>query len=153
MDRRYQSGFTLIELLVVVAIIGLLASLITLSLGTSRIRSRDARRQSDIQQFRSGLDLYLNEVGGYPDASEWVVGNLISCGSTTLFTVPKDPAPTQSYTYTGTGTSRSTSQCGVAKTTWSSYKLGFTMESDSTYGPAGSYCLRPVEGITAGACP
>ncbi len=66
LQTKNQKGFTLIELLVVIAIIGLLASVVLLSLNSARARSRDARRVADIAQLRSALELYLNDNGTYP---------------------------------------------------------------------------------------
>src|SRR5665648_71072 len=59
-------GFTLIELLVVIAIIGLLSSVVLASLNTARMKSRDARRLSDIHQIQIALELYYNSFGRYP---------------------------------------------------------------------------------------
>src|SRR3989338_5221325 len=69
------AGFTLIELLVVVAIIGMLLSIISLSLGNSRLKARDTKRLSDMRQFKTGMDLYYSSGGGYPDTPAWAVGS------------------------------------------------------------------------------
>ena len=45
---HYRKGFTIIELLVVVGIIGLLASLATVSFGNAQQRARDAKRIADL---------------------------------------------------------------------------------------------------------
>ncbi|MEI7616643.1 MAG: prepilin-type N-terminal cleavage/methylation domain-containing protein [Actinomycetota bacterium] len=61
-------GFTLIELLVVIAIIGLLATIATISLNNARMVSRDAKRKSDFGQIRTGLEMYYDDYGRYPQA-------------------------------------------------------------------------------------
>ncbi len=61
-----QKGFTLIELLVVIAIIGLLASVVLLSLNSARQKSRDAKRLADVRQIASALELYYNDCQSYP---------------------------------------------------------------------------------------
>jgi prepilin-type N-terminal cleavage/methylation domain-containing protein len=64
--NKRQTGFTLIELLVVIAIIGLLASVVLLSLNSAREKSRNAKRLADVRQIASALELYFNDCGGYP---------------------------------------------------------------------------------------
>ena len=58
-----NKGFTLIELLVVIAIIGMLVSIVFVSMGGARAKGRDARRQSDIRQIATAMEL------AYDDAS------------------------------------------------------------------------------------
>jgi len=62
-----QKGFTLIELLVVVAIIGLLATIVLVSLNTARQKARDARRLSDMHQILTALEMYYDDNSEYPE--------------------------------------------------------------------------------------
>lgn len=61
-----SKGFTLIELLVVISIIGLLASVVLVSLNGARIKARDARRIADLKQITTALELYASDNGYYP---------------------------------------------------------------------------------------
>lgn len=60
MNRQKIKGFTLVELLVVIAIIGLLASIVLVSLNAARQKARDSRRLTDIRQVALALELYAD---------------------------------------------------------------------------------------------
>ncbi|MBI3627439.1 MAG: prepilin-type N-terminal cleavage/methylation domain-containing protein [Candidatus Sungbacteria bacterium] len=91
-----ERGFTLIELLVVIAIIGVLASIVMASLITARQKARDARRVSDIEQIRLGLELFWDANSNvYPTNGQ----TLTVLQPTYLPTVPKDPTTTNIYPY------------------------------------------------------
>ena len=62
-----KKSFTLIELLVVLAIISMLATLITVSLSGVRARGRDSRRKFDLQTVRAALEIYYSDNKIYPD--------------------------------------------------------------------------------------
>jgi prepilin-type N-terminal cleavage/methylation domain-containing protein len=61
-----QKAFTLIELLVVIAIIGLLASIVLVSLNSTRAKARDTRRIADLNQVIVALEMYYDAHNKYP---------------------------------------------------------------------------------------
>src|ERR1035437_4332471 len=58
-----KGGFTLIELLVVIAIIGILSSIVLVSLNSARVKGTDTRTLSDVQQMRTWLETQYNGTG------------------------------------------------------------------------------------------
>ncbi|KKW23296.1 MAG: hypothetical protein UY70_C0030G0015 [Candidatus Kaiserbacteria bacterium GW2011_GWB1_52_6] len=113
--RATTEGFTLIELLVVIAIIGLLASIVLVSLNAARQKSRDARRISDLKQFQNALELYANDNNGtYPNQSTagnvtGIQGSLVPNYISVLSADPSGGSVV--YNYVSNAASNSTSYC------------------------------------------
>ena len=66
MNISQNRGFTLIELLVVIAIIGLLASIVLVSLNEVREKARDTKRLTDMRQIIVAMELYRDKYGYLP---------------------------------------------------------------------------------------
>lgn len=73
-NRNSASGFTLIELLVVIAIIGLLASIVMVSLNSAREKARQAKAKSELKQFQLAVEMYYDANGVYPCAGHYYPG-------------------------------------------------------------------------------
>jgi prepilin-type N-terminal cleavage/methylation domain-containing protein len=61
-----QTGFTLIELLVVIAIIGLLSSILMVSMVNSRENARRVTALESQKQLQKAVEMYNLDVGFYP---------------------------------------------------------------------------------------
>ena len=63
---RRKSGFTLVELMVVVAIIGLLAAVVTVNVMGQSHTARVERVKADMKNIKNAMDLFKLDVGMYP---------------------------------------------------------------------------------------
>ena len=68
--RGRQAGFTLIELLVVLVILGLLAGLVGPRILSYLGGARSDSARLQIENFKSALDLYAIDIGGYPTTAQ-----------------------------------------------------------------------------------
>jgi len=64
--RKNQKGFTLIELLIVVAIIGILAAIAIPQFASYRQKAYNSAAQSDIKNFKTGMEAYYADNQQYP---------------------------------------------------------------------------------------
>ena len=98
-----KNGFTMIELLVVATIIIVLTTIGFVSFRAASMKSRNSKRQSDLETVRQALVLYRSEEGEYPSSSSYSFDQLVVflqgkgyLGQGTSFADPKTGA---SYTY------------------------------------------------------
>lgn len=139
MNKR---GFTLIELLVVIAIIGILASIVMVSLSSARAKSRDARRQADIKSIQLALALYYNDNGMYPlnIYASYSAGAAPTGGLKDAYlpVVPTDPnqsvacsdgTQASCYKYSAFFVGNATLGCSAANRPPAKYHLGAVLEN------------------------
>ena len=121
MQNKKTRGFTLIELLVVIAIIGILASVVMVSVGSARSKAEDAQKKGDANQLMMAYELCYSS--GETWDSDWLTaGNTITCdGDVVLQRVPS--------TVTAAATSG-----------YSDYSITATLSDDSTYTCTGGAC-------------
>ena len=135
-----RKGFTLIELLVVIAIIGLLTSVVMISMTTVRSKSRDTRRMRDLQEIQKALALYVTNTGNYPvspaatvlSGSDMVTDALVDSEALSGVISGDPQHPTRAYTY-------------VTNNSGTTYTITFCLETDTipNYTPGCSNTVAP----------
>jgi type II secretion system protein G len=109
-----KKGFTLIELLITIAIIGILSAIIGIAMVNPQKEARDAKRKSDLELIRSGLEIYNADCGSYPLTAAFTLPSTTSlvgsgasadCSASTSYigNVPVDPTSGRNYYYVSTG--------------------------------------------------
>jgi len=131
MRIKKQRGFTLIELLVVIAIIGILSSVVMVSLVTARQKARDARRIVDVKTIQLALETYYSDNLSYPTSVYGTANGSLNKTSVYLATVPSDPNSSAACT-TGTQAScyiyAALSPAGGSCSLSDRYHLGASLE-------------------------
>ena len=69
--KNKKLGFTLIELLVVIAIIGLLSTIVMVSLNSAREKARVAKAKAELRQLQTAVEMYYDTNGAYPCAGHY----------------------------------------------------------------------------------
>jgi len=150
MHKKLVRGFTLIELLVVVAIIGILASIVLVSLNSARAKGRDAKRVSDLQQMGRAIALAETD---QDNALETCTGARVDASTCdgpegVNFANYQDPSSDTPCTVVtaASGAARITASCqyivskanGTADATTQNYQICAYLESGSAMLTAGA---------------
>lgn len=123
-----KCGFTLIEVLVVIAILGILASLVSGNLINSMKRGRDAKRKEDLQQIKNALDMYYEDNSQYPPSLTFggQLKHPTIDAKVYMQKLPQDPNSGYIYIYQRTG---------VPAGKKNAYRIFTTIENKDDKGP------------------
>lgn len=142
--RASDAGFTIIELLVVAVIIAMIASVAFTFMQNARSRSRDARREEDMKQIQTALDLYTVTYRHFPDcgSSAIIIGSsedgclsLALIGAGAISGLPQDPLGRANGDATGCGTNLGQfTYCYTSLGGGASYQLNYQLETDTIQG-------------------
>jgi len=97
-----RKGFTLIELLVVIAIIGVLSSIVLVSVNSARNKAKDVAIKGALDQVRIAGEMNYDSVGNYSTActnADYVriSANITTNGGTPVCNVSNTPATGAAY--------------------------------------------------------
>ena len=154
-----DKGFTLIELLVVIAVIGMLASIVLVSLGPARQKARDARRVADVRQMSTALEV---EASDNPEAVETCIladAKVDTCtgpGGISGFANFADPSAGTGGTACVAGASATcqysiSQDDGTAAATTGDYQICFYLESGAGSLAAGLHSIE-TNGVFTDDC-
>ena len=154
-----RKGFTLIELLVVVAIIGLIAAVVTMALGSAKKKGEDAAVQSNLHTIINQAEIFYadNSDSYLPATAAGVAFDVAECPTynplgVTMFAVD----PTMAEAITGALSSGIGSACYNSSNKWAvavglKQTLGTSWCVDNS-GAARQVNTNPLSAINAGIC-
>lgn len=149
---KNNRGFTLIELIIVISVIGILATIVSLSYVSTQNRARDTQRRTSATIISSSLEKYFDENGEYPSTLKIATANssavkqllhLIDLGSlTTPSTTPGNTtnlwqtgaaSAVNKLTYSGNTDVSNSCRTGVAATdSCIDYKIQYYNDETNT---------------------
>jgi len=132
-------GFTLMELLIVVAIIGILATISTVSYTYMQKKARDSRRATDLKAVQDAFELYYGEHNSvYPTG----------CALDTSYLplgFPLDPKTGLSYVENAENATCTAAGYCICADLEGTTMGGNAMDTSCTFGSGPSFCIQNVQ--------
>lgn len=152
---RLWRGFTLIELMITIAIIAILSSFGIFTYRLAQARARDARRKSDLGQYKNALEIYANKNNGfYPSYTTQTGASTTLCAALGLTSCPEDPIHNTNgnyiYNYQSDGTNGGTPN-GTKYLLWAKEEVSSNSWVFCSNGKSGE--LANVSTGSPGDCP
>lgn len=152
-------GFTLIEILVVIFITLALGTIVITSISSSRMKSRDSVRISDIGSLRLALEHFYDTCGRYPNTlalDEGQQSGEIYCPTSVQFgtfikVIPTDPSTGAGYYYYASGSGAKCYRYHIGATLENTTHAELANDSDIVASP-GTACTGGGT-FTSGADP
>ena len=140
MKTNRKGGFTLIELLVVIAIIGILSSIVLVSLNSARKKGTDTRVISDVQESRTQLEsdfttVYTDLYIAAANTTTAALSSTVGAGITNLASLSTDAANEGGLVYIE-GTSN-----GNAGTAATPNVIAYAIYGELTSNPSAYFCI------------
>jgi prepilin-type N-terminal cleavage/methylation domain-containing protein len=164
MKTNFKKGFTLLELLVVVALIGILASVVMVSLNSARGKGGDAAIKSNLANLRSQAEIIYSASACYGDGTPitdtvcaaFAEGTCTFATANTLFANPIIATQIQGATNASGAAANGVCSAEANGTAWA---VAVTLKSDSSMvwcvdstGASKSFSGTPANAITTSKC-
>ncbi|OGD30081.1 hypothetical protein A2833_01450 [Candidatus Azambacteria bacterium RIFCSPHIGHO2_01_FULL_44_55] len=142
LKKSKQLGFTLIELLVVIAIIGVLASIILVSLNSARNKGNDAKTKTNLSNLRTAAAVYYDKNNSYGTVSDLCTAGMFADPEVAPLLADSSytGTVTRSCHATATGFSVSASLQSVTGQFWCVDYLGYAQQNVAAQGAGDVTC-------------
>lgn len=135
-----KKGFTLIELLVVVAIIGILSSVVMVSLNSARAKANAAKATTDLSQMMNAIEMAASDGC---TALNIAANEQVKCntGGSTVY-IQRLPVAPSGYTFTWPADEMNPGAAYTMSVSGFASSQTFTCASGSCYCSVGNGCTQ-----------